>query len=213
MQTVDQRRVQTVDLRGQRADPSRLDDTELSSISQDAAAAGGSANHTVDSECSSLYITQPLPKQAHIDRTVSGGTRADTQPPPKQAHIDRTMSGGTRADTQPPPKQAHTDRTMSGGTRADPQPLPKQAHTDRTMSGGARADTQSSTRLPPPTIHPLQVVQKMPHPVQTSLCTQEGEEEEGRGNGARVRNKSPRKGESYYYSHVVIHEKRGWGFP
>ena len=173
MQTVDQRRVQTVDQRGQRADPSRLDDTELSSISQDAAAAGGSANHTVDSECSSLYITRPLPKQAHI-------------------HVDRTMSGGTRVDTQPPPKQAHTDRTMSGGTRAD---------------------TQSSTRLPPPTIHPLQVVQKMPHPVQTSLRTQEGEEEEGRGNGARVRNKSPRKGESYYYSHVVIHEKRGWGFP
>ena len=150
MQTVDQRRVQTVDQRGQRADPSRLDDTELSSISQDAAAAGASANHTVDSECSSLYITQPPPKQAHIDRTISGG---------------------------------------------------------------ARADPQSSARLPPPTIHPLQVVQKMPHPVQTTLRTQEGEEEEGRGNGARVRNKSPRKGEPYYYSHVVIHEKRDWGFP
>ena len=170
MQTVDQRRVQTVDQRGQRADPSRLDDTELSSISQDAAAAGASANQTVDSECS-LYITQPLPKQAH------------------------------------------TDRTMSGGARTDPQPLAKQAHIDRTMSGGARADPQSSARLPPPTIHPLQVVQKMPHPVQTTLRTQEGEEEEGRGNGARVRNKSPRKGESYYYSHVVIHEKRDWGFP
>lgn len=142
--------VQTVDQRGwerrERASPSRVDETELSSISQDAAMAGTSAaNHTVDSEFSSLYTTQPQPKQA--------------------------------------------------------------AHTDRSKSGGARTDPQSATRLPPPSMHPLQVVQKMPHPVQTTLSTHEGEKEEGRGSEARVRKTSPRKttGEYHYYSHTVVH--------
>ena len=151
--------VQTVDQRGwerrERTSPSRLDETELSSISQDAAMAGTSAaNHTVDSEFSSLCITQPLPKQAH---------------------------------------------------------------TDRSKSGGGRTDPQSATRLPPPSMHPLQVVQKMPHPVQTTLSTYEEEKEEGRGSGARLGKISPRKTTGEYHvpqpcSHPLERERETGAF-